>query len=112
MLLCEARTQRVVLDDQGQVVSLVSGTDEITAAQRRAVAARDRCCTAKGCSKPPAFCDLHHLRAGAAGGCTTLDNLVLLCRRHHVRWHRQQLTLTDLRVPWKRLPQPRAPDLG
>jgi hypothetical protein len=33
---------------------------------------------------------------------------VLLCRRHHVMWHRQQLTITDLRVPWL-LPQPRAP---
>jgi hypothetical protein len=24
-------------------------------------------------------------------------------------WHRQLIDLTDLRVPWKRLPQPRAP---
>jgi hypothetical protein len=109
-LLCEARIERVVLDADGQIVSLASFTDQITAAQRRAVAARDRCCTAKGCSKPPAFCDVHHLRARADGGPTDIGNLVLLCRRHHVMWHRQQLTLTDLRVPWLRLPQPRAPD--
>jgi hypothetical protein len=25
-------------------------------------------------------------------------------------WHRKLLDLTDLRVPWLRLPQPRAPD--
>jgi hypothetical protein len=109
-LLCEARIERVVLDAAGQIISLTSFTDQITTAQRRAVAARDRCCTAKGCSKPPAFCDVHHLRARADGGPTDIGNLVLLCRRHHVMWHRQQLTLTDLRVSWLRLPQPRAPD--
>ncbi len=108
-MLCDARIERLVLDTSGQIVSLTSATDQITAAQRRAVAARDRCCTAKGCSNPPAFCDVHHLRARANGGAATIDNLVLLCRRHHVLWHRQQLTLTDLRVPWLRLPQPRAP---
>ncbi|MBK5307946.1 MAG: DUF222 domain-containing protein [Frankiaceae bacterium] len=111
-LLCDARVQRVVLGEDGQVLSLSTTTDVITAAQRRAVAARDRCCTAKGCTRPPAFCDVHHLWAREDGGPTDIDNLVLLCRRHHVMWHRQLLTLTDLRVPWKRLPQPRAPDLA
>jgi hypothetical protein len=108
-LLCEARIERLVLGADGRIVSLASFTGEITAAQRRAVAARDRCCTAKGCSRPPAFCDVHHLRARADGGSTDVDNLVLLCRRHHVMWHRQQLGLSDLRVPWRRVAQPRAP---
>jgi hypothetical protein len=111
-LLCDSHIQRVVLDATGQVVSLESVNESITAAQRRAVAARDRCCVTKGCTRPPAFCDVHHLRARADGGSTTVDNLVLLCRRHHVMWHRDQLDLTDLRVPWKRLPQQvRAPAL-
>ncbi len=108
-LLCDARVERLVLDETGRIVSLLSSTDDITIAQRRAVAARDRCCTAKGCTRPPAFCDVHHLRARADGGEHEVDNLVLLCRRHHVMWHRQRLTLTDLRVPWLRVPQPRAP---
>ena len=74
-LLCAARVERLVLDEDGQIVSLSSVSDQITAAQRRAVAARDRCCTAKGCSRPPAFCDVHHLRARADGGATAVDNL-------------------------------------
>ena len=109
-LLCDAQLERVVFDEHGQVISLTSLTDQITLAQRRAVAARDRCCVAKGCSRPPAFCDVHHLRARADGGLSEVGNLVLLCRRHHVMWHRAQLTITDLRVPWL-LPQPRAPSL-
>jgi hypothetical protein len=114
-LLCDSRVQRVVLDAHGQVVSLESVNDDITAAQRRAVAARDRCCVAKGCTRPPAFCDVHHLRARADGGRSSIGNLVLLCRRHHVMWHRDQIGLSDLRIPWLRVPsptsQPRAPAL-
>ena len=110
-LQCDARVDRLTVDATGRIVSLEAHTDTITRAQRRAVSARDRCCTAKGCSRPPAFCDVHHLRALADGGATEVHNLVLLCRRHHVRWHRGQLDLTDLRVPWMRLPQPRAPSI-
>jgi predicted restriction endonuclease len=55
---------------------------------------------------------VHHLRARADGGATDVDNLVLLCRRHHSMWHRKQISLSDLRVPWMRLPQPRAPSLS
>ena len=41
-----------------------------------------------------------------------LWNLVLLCRRHHVLWHRGRLTLEDLHVPWLRtLLQAHAPPL-
>jgi hypothetical protein len=109
-LLCDAQVERVVLDPDGRIISLTAEPEQITAAQRRAVATRDRCCTAKGCSRPPAFCDVHHLIARADGGSNDTTNLVLLCRRHHTLWHRRQLTLKDLRVPWLRLPQPRAPD--
>ncbi|MBK5307056.1 MAG: DUF222 domain-containing protein [Frankiaceae bacterium] len=47
-LRCDAQVDRVVLDEAGQVVSLISVSEQITAGQRRAVAARDRCCVAKG----------------------------------------------------------------
>jgi hypothetical protein len=103
-MLCEGRLTRVLLDAEGQVASLESVNDEITLAQRRAVSARDRCCVAKGCNRPPAFCDVHHLRARKDGGPTELGNLALLCRRHHVLWHLGKLLLHDLNVPWLRKP--------
>lgn len=98
--LCDATLSRVFRDSIGQVSGLESLTGEITPAQRRALVARDRHCTARGCTRPPAFCDAHHLRSREEGGATTLDNLVLLCRRHHVQWHRGKLGLGDLHVPW------------
>lgn len=47
----------------------------------------------------PAMCDAHHRTARADGGATTLDNLVLLCRRHHVLWHLGKLKIGDLHIP-------------
>lgn len=103
-VLCDARLSRVLLDAAGQVVRLESVNDQITTAQRRAVSARDRCCVARGCTRPPAFSDVHHLVSRENGGPTTVDNLVLLCRRHHVMWHQGRLKLADLNMPWLRRP--------
>ena len=98
-ILCDARITRVLRDSIGQITGLQALHDQITPAQRRALVARDRHCVAKGCTRPPAFCDAHHLTHREHGGHTTLDNLALLCRRHHVLWHRGKLRLTDLHTP-------------
>jgi len=82
------------------VKSLATLTDTATPSQRRALAARDGGCATRGCTRPPAFCDAHHLWSLSDGGPTVLGNLVLLCRRHHRLWHRGQLQLGDLYVPW------------
>jgi hypothetical protein len=100
-ILCDARIHRVLLDSVGQVTGLQPLRDSVSAAQRRALAARDLGCIARGCTRPPAFCDVHHLVARADGGPTVLGNLVLLCRRHHVLWHLGKITIDDLVVPWQ-----------
>ncbi len=60
-LLCDARISRVLLTRFGQVQGLEPLRDSITPAQRRTLAARDLGCTARGCTRPPAMCDAHHL---------------------------------------------------
>ena len=105
-LLCDARLSRLLLDSTGQAQSLETLSGSVTKAMRRLLAARDLGCTARRCTVPPASCDAHHLVRSADGGSTTLDNLVLLCRRDHVLWHKGKLGLRDLRIPW------RAPDDG
>lgn len=52
-------------------------------AVRRALKARDKGCVFPGCDRPPEWTDAHHLKHWIDGGPTTLDNLALLCRRHH-----------------------------
>jgi hypothetical protein len=54
---------------------------------RRAVIARDRHCRFPGCDRPPAWCDAHHVLHWADGGATSVENLLLLCRRHHRMIH-------------------------
>jgi hypothetical protein len=50
---------------------------------RRAVQLRARHCEWPGCDKPPAHCDVHHLRHQADGGETSVRNCVLACQFHH-----------------------------
>jgi hypothetical protein len=74
------------------------------------VSTRDRHCVAKGCTRPPAFCDVHHLEHRVHGGATSVENLALLCRRHHVLWHRGALGRHDLHLPWLPDPEPERTD--
>ena len=57
---------------------------------RKAVIQRDKRCRFPGCDQPPSVSQIHHLIPWAQGGATTLGNLALVCRFHHVivihRW--------------------------
>ena len=57
---------------------------------RKAVIQRDQHCQFPGCHQPPARCDAHHLIHWSQGGPTSLGNLRLLCKFHHLvvihRW--------------------------
>jgi hypothetical protein len=55
-------------------------------AQRRALMARDRGCRFPGCPERR-YVEAHHVVHWVDGGPTDLDNLVLLCWRHHHAVH-------------------------
>ena len=62
---------------------------------RTAVIQRDQHCQFPRCTQPPSVCDVHHLIPWAKGGPTSLANLRLLCRFHHlVVIHRWRWTIT------------------
>jgi HNH endonuclease len=77
----------VLMAGRSEVLDLGRSTRLVTPALRRALELRDRGCCGPGCDRPPEWCDAHHLVHWAQGGETNLDNLVLLCRRHHVLLH-------------------------
>jgi Domain of unknown function (DUF222)/HNH endonuclease len=61
-----------------------AGSEAIPAHLRRAVTLRHPHCAFPGCGQPASVCDVHHLVPRAAGGATALQNLVPLCRFHHL----------------------------
>ena len=92
-LACDARLQ-LIFTDQGQVLGTTDPTDDIPLAVRRALWARDQGCRFPGCTAPAHWTDAHHVTYREHGGPTTLDNLVLLCRRHHTAVHEGGWRLT------------------
>jgi hypothetical protein len=61
----------------------------LPASTRRALESRDRHCVFPGCTRPPIWCDGHHLVWWTRGGATALPNLALLCRPHHRMVHEE-----------------------
>lgn len=84
---CDANIARVVMNPVGDVLDSGRATRTFSAAQSRAIVARDQHCIWPGCDIPAAWCDIHHRVHWARGGSTSVDNGTLLCGRHHDRVH-------------------------
>jgi hypothetical protein len=117
-LACDCSVGRVLMRGESEVLDLGRRVRLVSKAQRRALVHRDRHCAFPGCRRPPRWCDAHHLVPWLQGGPTDLDNLVLLCRRHHVLCHEGGWALTRLpdatleaTPPETGPPKPRGPDL-
>ena len=81
-IACDAAVTEVVVDG-GTVLDVGRTRRTIPPAIRRALEIRDSGCTHSGCDAPSRWCDAHHIVHWADGGPTSLENLRLLCRRHH-----------------------------
>ena len=90
-MACDA--SRVVMrhGPDGTVLDVGRKTRTIPPAIRRALTARDHRCRFPGCSCR--HCDAHHVRHWADGGTTKLENLLMLCRRHHRAVHEEGFTV-------------------
>ncbi len=117
---CDATVRRLVMDGPAEVLELGRSSRLVNRAMRRSLQHRDRGCVFPGCTAPVNWCDAHHLVHWEDCGPTNLDNLVLLCRRHHVACHeggwrleRDSITHTVHVVtrgkPTRRRDGPRAP---
>ena len=91
-LLCDAGVVPILEDERGKAIDVGRKTRTIPAALRRALDARDGGCRFPGCTNR-LFTDAHHLEHWLDGGETSLDNTVLLCRRHHRALHEYGFSL-------------------
>ena len=86
-LACDAGSVVMRHAADGSVLDVGRKTRTVPPALRRALQARDHGCRFPGCNARRT--DAHHVRHWADGGPTRLDNLVLLCRRHHRAVHEE-----------------------
>jgi hypothetical protein len=86
-LACDANVTRVIFDPESRPLDVGRTKRLVTPAMRIALSARDLRCLFPGCDRPSRWCDAHHIVHWINGGTTSVDNLVLLCRHHHVLVH-------------------------
>ena len=86
-LCCDGHAVVLTEDDKGQPLSIGRKSRIVPRAIERAVRARDNnCCTFPGCHNKR-YLHIHHVEHWSNGGETSLDNLMLLCTKHHTLVH-------------------------
>ena len=94
-LACEAELFGALFDGNGLPLWHGRRTRTVTPQQWRMLIARDRGCVL--CAASPGHCHAHHIIpwTAPAEGPTDIDNLVLVCNRHHHHIHQYNLTMTQ-----------------
>jgi Domain of unknown function (DUF222)/HNH endonuclease len=82
-LACDASVTRVLLGSDSAIVDVGRARRLPSGPMRRALHARHAGCEWPGCDRPTSWTSAHHVKHWAHGGATDLNNLVLLCHRHH-----------------------------
>jgi len=86
-LCCDGQVLVITEDDKGEPLSIGRKSRIVPLAMQRALRARDgNCCTFPGCHNRR-FLHNHHVKHWSNSGETNLDNLMLLCTRHHTLVH-------------------------
>lgn len=82
-MACDANLIPAVLGSKAEILDIGRKHRTIPTALRRALIARDGGCAFPGCDRKPKWCHAHHVDHWINGGPTALNNLALLCARHH-----------------------------
>ncbi len=94
-LLCDAKLNFIQLGEHGEPLWMSRSVRTATPRQWRALIARDRHCAFPGCTTKPSRCEAHHIREyDRDQGPTDIDNMGLLCSRHHTLVHKPGWTMT------------------
>ena len=101
-LACDAGIIPAVLGSDSELLDLGREERLATPAQIIALRHRDNGCSYPSCDRPPNWCQAHHIKHWLDGGPTNLNNLTLLCQRHHtiVHQHGHTATITKTGVTW------------
>ncbi|HEY5626482.1 MAG TPA: HNH endonuclease signature motif containing protein, partial [Nitrospira sp.] len=100
-LCCDSQAVVITEDSDGEPLSIGRKSRIVPAAIARAVRARDHNrCRFPGC-RNHRFLHCHHVEHWSKGGETSLENLMLLCTRHHTLVHEGGFRIEkDFRDQW------------
>jgi hypothetical protein len=90
-IACEAPVV-ALLEKDGRPLSVGRKTRRVSVGLRRALEARDRQCCFPGRARQGRL-QAHHIRHWKHGGETSPENLLLLCRSHHIATHEGGLSV-------------------
>ena len=86
-LCCDSKAVVLTENDKGEPLSIGRKSRTVPAAIERAVRARDNnTCRFPGC-RNHRYLDCHHIKHWANSGKTDVDNVLLLCTKHHTLVH-------------------------
>ena len=91
-IACDADLVAVTRDAKGNLLNLGRKHRVVSPQLKRALLARDKCCTYPSCSHEQ-FLEAHHVMHWADGGETSLANTRLICNRHHRLLHEGGFTI-------------------
>ncbi|HEX9887886.1 MAG TPA: HNH endonuclease signature motif containing protein, partial [Nitriliruptorales bacterium] len=91
-LACAAGMVAAIHDAEGRLTAMSGRTSRVPPRLMRALRTRDRRCRYPGCGATR-WVEAHHIHEVSKGGKTRLNNLVLLCVRHHHVVHDQGVTI-------------------
>lgn len=94
-LTCDGEITRLVLDADSRPLDIGRSTRIIPPQIRTALDVRDGgCIICPPGERPPGWCEAHHVQHWAADGRTAVENLALLCSKHHHDLHKGRWTIT------------------
>ena len=108
-LACDARVRRILLGPKSAVIDVGRAQRLPGPGARAALGNAPGSCEWPGCDRSVAFTNAHHLVHWGHGGGTELNNLVLLCYRHHWMVHEGGWQLARVRRDGCSRSHPRAP---
>lgn len=95
-----AEIYAAIRDADGGVLKLGRSRRLASNLQRLAAVLRDRKCVIGGCDAPAVRCQAHHSIHWEDGGLTDIENLPLLCARHHADTHHRRIRLVREGSAW------------
>jgi hypothetical protein len=89
-LLCGGDSIRMGFDRKGNVLDVEAEQRLFSKRQGEVLAVKFGHCMDPNCDRPPSWCERHHIKQWVRDhGKTLLENGILLCKWHHLKYHNE-----------------------